>query len=207
MIKYLVAILFACGEVTFAQIPLEVFVGNEKTAVDVLWFRSIKNQQGEPTSFLFFNRNRAVVDYHNRTSFGSTNALSFAVFEGLGVVLVGQFFNSGFYPKAGVQYYFTHDRLSIFSWAVVETLNEPDADWFVLGKYEPQITEEWRLYLQAEFLGSTGFNGVLNLSQRLRIGMGLEGWVFGFGSDFIETGKLPSLTVNANAGVFLRREF
>jgi hypothetical protein len=46
-----------------SQIPVEVFAGHEKTTVDLMFFRFFKNSAGENSRFLFFNRNRASVDY------------------------------------------------------------------------------------------------------------------------------------------------
>ncbi|MCA6434258.1 MAG: hypothetical protein IM574_11695, partial [Cytophagales bacterium] len=65
-----------------AQIPVEIFAGYQKLTIDVMFFKYFKNKQKENSNWLFFNRNRASVDYRMTSKtylpqFGFTEAISY----------------------------------------------------------------------------------------------------------------------------------
>ncbi len=195
---------FVCS---FAQIPVEAFIGHERATADVLWFRYIKDTAGENSRFLFFNRSRAAVDYSNNTTFGLTNALSFNFNSGIGLVAVAQFFGSGFFPKAGIQYFAQKKKFTLFTWLVCETWNNPSIDWFLLSRYEPKLTDKLSLFWQLELVNTTDRHGYYQLVQRARLGLGINpAWQLGLGTDFQQAGK-EEFTSMANIGIFLRKVF
>jgi hypothetical protein len=64
----------------FAQIPVEIFAGDKKATVDIMFFRFFKNSSGDNSKFLFFSRNRASINYEmsgteNLPQFGFTEAI------------------------------------------------------------------------------------------------------------------------------------
>lgn len=189
-----------------AQIPFEVFAGENRTTLDVMFFRNFKNRAGQPSAFLFFNRNRGAVDYSNRTAFGSTNAVSYNFKSGLGLVAVGQVLGAGFFPKAGAQFYVRKKDLTVFTWAVVELMKDPDVDWFLLARFQPKIRGAWRFFSQLELVNGLAPDGSVSLTQRGRIGIGWRDWQLGAGADFSQAGK-SDLAKTRNAGAFLRHEF
>ena len=82
MRKTIFIILIGICSTAKAQIPVEIFAGHERTTVDIMFFKYFKNNQGENSRWLFFNRNRASVDYRmTKTSylpqFGFTEAISY----------------------------------------------------------------------------------------------------------------------------------
>jgi hypothetical protein len=198
-----------------AQIPVEVFAGHERTTFDMMYFKYTRKRSGENSRFLFFNRNRASVDYRMTSSeylplFGITGAISYNApsLKGIAPVAVTQIFNSGVLIKAGVQYAHQKKRLTIFSWLVTETMSDPKLDFFLLGRYTPRLTEKTDLFLQAETINAFATSSAKNNSflQRLRIGLKFSYWQFGVGIDLSQSGK-KDLTFNSNAGLFLRHEF
>lgn len=207
-------ILFVSGKIS-AQIPVEIFGGNERATFDMMYFKYTKKRSGDNSRFLFFNRNRAVVDYRMTSSeylpsFGITGAISYNApsLKGMAPVAVTQIINSGVLVKAGVQYAYLKKRLTVFSWLVVETMRDPKVDLFCLGRYTPRLTEKMDLFLQAETINafatsSTKYNSFV---QRIRIGLKLNYWQFGAGIDLSQTGR-TDITAQSNAGVFLRHEF
>jgi hypothetical protein len=199
----------------FAQIPVEIFGGHERTTLDIMFFKFFKNKEGQNTKWLFFNRNRATLDYRmTKTTFlpqyGFTEALSFNApkLKGFAPVLVVQLLNRGVFPKLGIQYAHQTKNLTIFTWAVVETLKEPNIDYFLLTRYTPKISEKLNLFTQLEL-----FNGLPSVEkntfsfvQRLRIGLKIKEWQFGVGADFTESGR-GDLVNTQNIGGFIRHEF
>lgn len=187
---------------------LEYYAGDKRTGVDLMWFKYVKNAKQEPTSFLFFSRNRASVDYHNSpTLFGSTNALSYNLKNGLGLVAVASFQNVGFITKAGVQFYANKKDFLFFGWLVVDIKNKGAVDCFGMFRYQPKINENWRAFGQLElFPIYNPSTENWNNTERVRLGMRYQPLGFGFFLDANQTGK-TNLTTSENTGAFVRYEF
>jgi hypothetical protein len=216
-LKVLVLIIAShlCWGGAFAQIPVEVFGGHERTTVDVIFFKYFKNKQDENSKVLFFNRNRANMDYRQTSTtflpaFGFTEAISYnhPKLKGFAPVAVVQVFNAGVFPKAGIQYYHYKNHFTFFSWVVMETMSNPRIDFFVLSRYEPKLSEKLHLFTQVELVNAlpTEPGENYNFIQRVRLGLKMKEWQVGVGADFNEFGN--SVFVNtSNGGVFLRYEF
>lgn len=201
--------------VAIAQIPVELFGGNKKATLDVMFFRYFKNKNGNNSPVLFFNRNRVGVDYKMTTTaflpqFGFTEAISYnhAKLKGVAPVLVAQAFSSGLYTKAGVQYAAVNDHLTLFSWLVLETKKETTMDIFFLGRYTPKIAERLHLFSQLELLNTFRSDGSKNHSftQRIRLGLKCRAFQVGLGADFSAASQ-NKLTSTHNMGGFLRYEY
>ena len=115
----------------YAQIPAEVFTGHKKATVDIMFFKFIKNKEGHNSKFLFFNRNRASIDYAmtqttNLPQLGFTEAFSYnhEKLKGFAPVVVASILNRGVYPKTGIQFAKIKKDYTIFSWIVAETLKD-----------------------------------------------------------------------------------
>ena len=204
-----------CISFSKAQIPFEVFGGLEKTTVDIMFFKYFKNKQGENSSWLFFNRNRASIDYRmTKTTFlpqfGFTEAISYnhEKLKGFAPVLVGQVLSWGVSPKAGFQYAHISKNMTIFTWLICETLKKPDLDYFLLFRYTPRLTEKVNLFTQVESVNAfpTVSTDNLSFTQRLRLGLSIKGYQFGAGADFNQTGY-NTYTKIYNVGGFIRHEF
>jgi hypothetical protein len=198
-----------------AQIPVEIFAGHERTTVDIMFFKYFKNKQGENSRWLFFNRNRASIDYRiTKTTFlpqfGFTEAISYnhEKLKGFAPVIVGQVLNWGVFPKAGIQYAHIAKNITVFTWLVCETLKEPDVDYFLLFRYTPKLSEKVNLFTQFESVNNfpTVSTGNFSFTQRLRLGIQLKTYQFGVGADFNQTGN-STFTKIYNVGGFIRHEF
>lgn len=213
------AILLFLIETSAAQIPVEVFGGHERSTVDIMFFKFFRNgrktTEPQKNRWLFFNRNRASIDYRMTETrylpqFGFTEAVSYnhERLKGFAPVLVVQVLSWGVYPKAGIQYTHITKNLTVFSWLVCETLHDPALDYFLLLRYTPKITEQVQLFTQAESVNAFPTSGDDNFSftQRFRLGLQLTNYQFGVGADFSQTGR-TSVTGFTNTGFFLRHEF
>lgn len=207
------AVLFSAA--VLAQIPVEVFAGDKKASIDLMFYKYFKSKEGKNSNWLFFNRNRAVIDYTmtsntNLPQFGFTEAISYnhKRFRGFAPVAVVQVLNRGVYPKAGIQFAKTGKNYTVFSWIVCETLSRPNLDWFFLTRYQPAINEHARLFIQIELFNSFPTAGInnYNLIQRLRAGLKLGEYQFGLGTDLSYVGR-NSFTGTQNTGAFIRHEF
>ncbi|AXE20451.1 hypothetical protein DR864_23280 [Runella rosea] len=203
------------ASVVQAQIPVEVFGGDKKASFDVMFFKFFKNKEGQNSHFLFFTRERAVVDYKqtatsNLPQFGFTEALSYnhPAFKGFAPVLVGQVLNRGTFAKTGIQYAHVSKTLTVFGWSVVALESKPDLDLFLLLRYTPTLGKKWFLFSQIELINAFPTNKTTHFSftQRLRLGLKKADWQFGLGGDFSAVGR-KNYASTQNTGLFIRHEF
>lgn len=210
----LLALVIVTSRLT-AQIPVEVFAGNRKASFDLMFFKYFTDAQQNNTKFLFFSRARSTVDYamtktEKLPTFGFTEAISYnnPALKGFAPVAVVQIFNSGVFPKAGIQYFHGSKNVTLFTWVVCETLKQPDWDGFLLLRFTPKISDKLHLFSQLESVNTIPSDRDANYSfiQRMRLGLGLHAFQFGAGADFTQTGNDTFLKV-FNVGGFLRYEF
>jgi hypothetical protein len=211
----LALVLVLIGSNASAQIPVEILLGHEKTSFDLMFFKYLKKHDGNNSRVLFFNRNRASIDYRQTSTaflpqFGFTEALSYnhPAWKGFAPVLVAQLLNRGIYPKAGLQYAKLAKDFTFFSWVVAELQQEPNVDFFVLTRYTPPLSERLHLYTQLELVNAfpTVENKTFSLIQRFRLGLKVKDWQYGLGADFSQNGR-NTWTNTDNLGLFLRHEF
>lgn len=198
-----------------AQIPVEIFAGHTRTTFDLLFFKTFTNKAGSPSKFLFFNRNRASIDYRMTSTeylpvLSFTEAISFnhPKLKGFAPVVVGQLSGRGLSPKAGVQYFHKRKAWTLFTWVVAETMAEPTLDHFLLARFEPKLSEQLHLFTQLEVFSAvpTVASKSYNLFQRARLGLRVRDWQWGLGTDVSLSGR-SAWTTTLNAGLFLRHEF
>ena len=201
--------------VAVAQIPVEVFGGHKKTTLDIMFFKYFKVKSGNNSNFLFFNRNRASIDYQMTSTtflpqFGFTEAISFnhPKLKGISPVAVGQLVGTGVYTKAGFQFAYLKKDILIFTWLVSETKRDPTIDIFFLGRFTPKINEKLTLFSQLELVNVAPIVKQKNyaFTQRIRLGLKMKAFQFGIGVDFTQSGRASS-SKNENLGVFSRYEF
>lgn len=208
LIKFTVfAAMLLCGSIAAAQ-SVEAYLGHQRAGVDLMWFSNFKDAKGERTPFLFFSRNRASTDYyHSPTAFGSTNAVSYNFKNGLGLVAVGSYLNTGLTPKAGVQFVKMKGDFLFFGWLVADLKKEGNLDLFGMFRWQPKLSENWRLFSQLElFPVFKPQNEFWNITQRVRIGAKHRTWAAGLMADFNQSGKTDFVQSN-NWGGFLRHDF
>lgn len=217
MWKYLIILLMTASlsrGAVFSQIPVEVFTGQHRTTLDVMFFRFFKGSNEKPSKFLLFNRNRAGIHRDmsptsNLPQFGFTEALSFnhPKLKGVAPVYVVQIFNSGVYSKAGIQYVMLREKFTLFSWLVAETAKHPVIDHYLLFRYTPDIGHSLKLFSQIESLSTfPSDTDQYSFSQRMRLGLDWQGFQFGLGSDLTENSGYSD-PFSSNTGLFLRYDF
>lgn len=198
-------LFFGCESI--AQ-SLETYAGHKRAGVDLMWFRFFKTTNDKQTPVLFFSRNRASTDYHDLpTVFGSVNAVSYNFKNGMGMVAVASFVNNGFVPKGGIQYYKASGDFLFFGWLVADMKNAGNIDLFGMLRYQPELRENLKLFLQLElFPVYSPLTRFWNLTQRARAGIRKASWTTGLMADFTESGA-KQLQTRTNAGGFLRYDF
>lgn len=204
----LVAVVLIGGIKNTKAQSVELYGGTERTGVDLMWFRYIKNKENKSTPFLFFSRNRASTGYKTNSSLmGSTNAVSYNFKNGIGLVLVGSFLNSGFTGKTGVQFYRQKNDWLFFGWLVADIKKAGNMDLFGMFRYTPALNNSWKLFSQLElFPVYQPKKGIWNLTERLRLGVKKNAWAGGMMMD-LNQHSLAFLQAKHNMGIFIRHDF
>ena len=211
-----VCIFFILGHATAkAQIPAEIFVGEKRATIDIMFFKYFKNAKDENSRWLFFHRNRAWVDVktelmRQNVLFGFTEAFSYnhPAFKGLAPVAVLSILNGGITPKAGVQYVKLRPSFTLFSWAVASLQSQTVLDYFLLLRYTPAISTKTKAFLQLESINAlaTSDTSPNAFTLRSRIGLKHNHFQWGVGLDQSWNGK-NDYTSTTNPGIFVRYEF
>jgi hypothetical protein len=229
--KSLTILLVVCAGLSAGEAQaqtVEAFGGSQKTTLDVMFFKFFllpKTTKTEAaasaeataevprSNFLFFFRARAAVGYRDPDTlpqFGLTSAVSYnhPVLKGFAPVAVGQIFNRGVFPKAGVQFAKVDKKFTIFTWLVCETLPAPVLDYFLLARYTLTLTDLLGLYFQVESINAfpTDAGQAFSFTERARFGLQIHRWQIGPGVDFSHVGR-NAFTHSFNVGGFVRYEF
>ena len=214
-VTFIVLAMLLDRGIAFAQIPVEVLTGHKKATLDIMFFKFVKTKDGHNSRFLFFNRNRASIDYAitktaNLPQFGFTEAFSYnhEKLNGFAPVVVASILNRGVYPKVGIQFAKIRENCTVFSWVVMETQAEYNVDFFLLGRYTPRLTDKLNLFSQIELVNAfpTAEQNNFSLTQRFRLGLKIKEFQFGAGLDLTQLGRNDFIKTK-NFGGFLRYEF
>jgi hypothetical protein len=214
--RFWTVLLLLCPLHLFAQkLPLELFVGHEKATVDLTYFRYVKTKEDRNSRWLFFNRDRISVAYEQtggqyQPKFAMTFAMSYNPqnWKGVAPVAVVTATNQGVFPKLGMQYYTVRKDFVFFIWTIVEAMEDPDMEVFILTRYTPALGNRLKLYLQGESGNKFPLydEAAWSLFQRARVGLVTGRVQWGLAADFEQTGYQVFNRSN-NVGVFLRYEF
>ena len=197
------------------KLPLELFVGHEKTTVDLTYFRNVKTKEDRNTRWLFFNRDRISVAYEKtggqyQPKFAMTFAMSYNqhTWKGVAPVAVVTATNHGLHPKLGMQYYTVRKNLVFFVWTIVEAMDDSDMEIFLLARYTPPVGKKLKLYFQGE--SGSRFpmydESAFHMFQRTRVGLVTGRLQWGLAADFEQSGYRV-FSRGRNIGAFLRYEF
>ncbi|GAB1350802.1 hypothetical protein MASR1M107_30170 [Ignavibacteriales bacterium] len=210
----LIAFLFFLPSVN-AQIPAELFFGDKKATLDVLFFKPFRDSEGKNSDWVLFNRGKVTLDYKmtpddNKPFFVAMQAVSYSppALGGFGPVAVSLITNDGMYPKLGLQYVKGTSDFLFFGWLICETLKDPDVDLYLFARYTPLISGKTRLFTQIETNSAfpAWAGGEPSLFQCLRLGLMWNGFQTGIAIDLTQKGK-NDLKTTENSGVFVRYEF
>ena len=203
----LLGLMLLQKSISYAQM-VEFYKGENRSGVDIMWFKKLLKADKKMTPFLFFSRNRASTQNGNAaTAFGSTNAISYNFKNGIGLVAVAAYTNNGVNYKAGVQYAYQQTDFTFFGWLVADLKTKGNIDCFGLFRYTPNINKQWKGFFQYEmFPVLQSANGFWNITQRARVGAKWQQWSAGLMADFNHQGK-NQWQASTNAGLFLRHDF
>lgn len=203
----LILALYISTNFAYTQ-SLETYFGDKRFGVDVLLFKNFNTVKQEKNNFMFISRNRASTDYKNSSLvFSSTNAISYNLKKGIGIISIASFSGNGFIPKLGFHYLRSNKNFIFFGWLVADIKEQGGIEMFAVIRYQPTIHENLKLYTQLETFPIYHLsNSSTTLTERLRVGAHFRSWVIGPMADLsLSRGK--EMIKTYNVGVFLRHEF
>jgi len=194
---FFVAIFLVATSATFAQIPMEVLVGNRQVHYINYWQKNL-DKAGKLN---FFSLNRFLVDYKDSTlnSISFDGQLTKQFQDWIGISVGGSYEGGSFVPSLGLPLGYANRKETF----LVETyptfaLFSRKVYFSLLGfmVYKPQFNQKWGMFSQLIFDPNT---------QLLRLGANYkQKFQFGLGADFF---RLEEPTRNIqNLGLFLRYE-
>lgn len=194
---FFVAIFLVATSSSFAQIPMEVLVGNRQVHYINYWQKDLDTAG----RFNFFSLNRFLVDYKDSTlnNISFDGQFSYQLQDWIGISAGGSYTEGFFVPSLGLSLGYANRKETF----LIETyptflLFKQKVYFSMLGLmvYKPQFNKKWGLFSQLIFEPS---------SQLLRVGINYKQKIqFGVGADFF---RLEEPTSNVqNIGLFLRYE-
>ncbi|GAB4400896.1 MAG: hypothetical protein OHK0053_22990 [Microscillaceae bacterium] len=219
MKKYiLVAIFIMVTKYTYAQIPLEVMVGNKQTQ----YFAFIQKDLDSVGRWNVFSQSLFTVNYQDslQNSISIDGQLTYQFNTWLGISAGGSFDGQQFNPTLGLSLSYLNKKgnFSISAFPVVQLAKPIALDFFALINYVPQFNKNWGLFSQLIAGTNLGLQKehpnqnreILSIftrhnisSQLLRVGLNYKQKIqFGLGADLAQFGKNEGTF--ENFGIFLR---
>ena len=181
----------------------ELLAGTKRLFFD---FKYIKIIEAQP-KISVLHRTRANAEYDDTPADLFTGTyLNYSVKAGFGPTFVGRISSTGSGFDVGVHYFKVRPKFFVYALPSVQIKNELLFTYLTFLRYSPPLKKDWKLNTSLELF--TAFNSERHLKtlQRLRLGLSKNGFTFGLGMDFVETGeRLENL--DTNPGVFAQKQF
>lgn len=202
-----VFLLFLLGTLRLqAQIPVQVFAGNQATEFNFMWHGAIDEQQRVSLfNFTFFE-----TDYDRRENniYEIYQIVIYNLSDQWGLAGGGRFAADEFIPELALSFQVERSDLymNLFpSVRYTSSLEEIGYSLFGMVIYTPAIKEKWSLFNQVIFESLLDKCGHLFSYQQIRLGLGYKSvFQFGLGVNLSQTGV--AFSNSSNLGLFLRKE-
>ena len=199
---------FQITQISYAQIPVAVMVGEKQMQHEFFFFKDI-DKKGR---FNVFTMGQFAVDYEQEAFNSSlmSTQITYNFVPGLGVAGGLSFSNQQFRPLVALSLAYMNKKkdflINLFPSLIIK--DQPEYELTGLILYTPKISKNFSLLAQA-FIGSTYDEKVdkhLFSFHQVRLGIGYRDWFqVGIGLDQNFFG--PEFDNFKNFGVFLRKEF
>ncbi|MFH0701519.1 MAG: hypothetical protein V2A62_03725 [Candidatus Woesearchaeota archaeon] len=183
---------------------IEVMAGDKSATLDVKVSGDLANKVG------VFARARTSANYAQPKEVGYFTLVDITGELGGGFDAVGevQFIQGvGPVPRFGFQYFGQVRGFSGYGLVSLKIGDNPNLELIAILKYQHPLTENLAVKVGVEHLTDLCSKGHEFSTQRIRIGLEIEGWHFGPAVDFTEAGQGEALQFDYNVGGFVRKEF
>ncbi len=183
---------------------VEIMTGNKDIGVDLKASADLTKKVG------LFIRIRPSIDYTSKIdSFGLAD-ITMNLVGGLDAVGELQLFGGTAVPRGGVQYFGKIGDFSLYTIATMGLDSKPYLESLTTQKYAPKLCGAIGLLAQVENVSDFDGRGHIWSTQRMRLGVSMDGWGVGTATDLTETGNHPTSadeTLKLNLGGFVSKTF
>ena len=193
--------------VSYGQIRVESFFGDDESVVDVFWVKPFQVN----SSFLYLSRNKLLLPGYksDNPQFSTLNILSYQLNKtGIGLAVAASANNAAFQGRVGVQFLKVKpNEWLIYTIASTKLSTDGDFRQLLIAQCTPMISNKLRWFNRVEWVSAFGYNGGHRFSQAiLKEGMQIDKWQLGVGLEWLWLG-VSFASIQQNWGVFLAREF
>ncbi len=183
-----------------AGVSAELMFGNESSTLDTKY-----SGQLAPKT-MFYARNRTTVDYENVVDIFFVGDVAYTLVDGLDAVAEVQTApGMGVVPRIGVEY-FTQQNDVLFYTEISGKISEnPNAELTLRFTYVPTLGKNISGFGQLETITDVGINGHEWSTERVRLGIGSNGYNFGGAVDLTQVGN--SMATTSSYGIFVGKKF
>ncbi|MFH1785025.1 MAG: hypothetical protein ABH842_01220 [Candidatus Micrarchaeota archaeon] len=183
---------------------IEFMAGHKSAVVDIKASAKITDELG-----LFF-RVRPSMDYTGTISSFGLADLSIKLTDGLDAVGEIQLIGGTPIPRAGLQHFIKAGDFSAYNLATIGLDSKPYLELLTALSYSPALSETIELLTKIENVSDLDASGHIWSTQRVRVGISLDGFGFGAAVDLTETGNHANSsddTFGWNLGGFVSKTF
>ena len=207
MERCLFLLIFVLGALRLqAQIPVQVFAGNQATEFNFMWNGFMdKKQKVNLFNFTFFE-----VDYDDQENnvYEIYQVVTYSFSRQWGLAGGGRFTTDEFIPEAALSFQVEQQALYMNPFPSVRytpSLEEMGYSLFGMVIFTPEIGKNWSLFNQVIFESVWDDLGHVFSYQQIRLGFGYKSaFQFGLGVNLAQTGH--EFKNSTNVGLFLRKE-
>lgn len=196
--------LFLIGTYKGAAQSFEVMAGHERIFIDAQYLKYFDDNY----KWSLFSRARATTTYGENpsTDLFSAGYLNYTIKNGFGVSAVGRISTFGSGIDLGPHVLKRIKSWTLFILPTININNELLYSWFSILKFEPTLSEKFKLYTSYEQFSAFNSNGHSISVQRIRIGINKSNFILGVAANLRESGTDLS-NFNSNIGAFIKKEF
>lgn len=198
--KYIFTILFCIVTLIAKTQSIELMIHEDGGFGDVQFLKPLSKDY----KWTIFSRTRLNTDFKANNNLLSALYLNYTTKSGIGGTLLGAVGNNSTSSGAGIHLTKNTDSFSIFALPYVTFLEDPTLNWFSIARYRPQLSEKLRLYTSLELFSVFDLSHVISI-QRIRLGLEMSSYQFGFGSNLSELAGTSEIT--GDYGIFIRKTF
>ena len=189
-----------------AQIPVQVFGGNNAIEYNFLWYKDIdKKGKVNLFNFTFFT-----IDYEDpsKNAYEIYQVATYNFTKNWGLAGGGRFTSGQFAPQIAISYQLETKDLYLNLFPTVQYLsNQHQVGYSLFGLlfYKPPINDTWTMFNQLAFEPLFNSKEHIYSYQQVRVGLSYkELFQFGLGVNFEQFGN--RFETRQNYGVFIRKE-
>jgi len=183
-----------------AGVSAEFMLGNKSSTLDTKYSGELASKT------MFYGRNRTTLAYNKEISTFFVGDIAYAITGGFDAVAEVQAApDMGVVPRLGIEYFTQENDITFFGELSGKVAENPNAELTLRLTYTPALGKNIPGFGQLETITDVSFTGHEWSTERLKIGVGNNGYVLGGAVDLVQLGN--SIATTLNYGLFVVKTF